>query len=396
MTHALRVIPINRTELGLAELVEALARGCANQFSLREMWEQSCRDYLETEARLTLAGSARRLLELVVNERLAGAGTRRVLVPAFHCPTIAAAIDAAGGLPEPVDVDPLTGLPDPTAVRRALARRAALVVVAPLFGAMTGLEAVLSECRRHEVPALADCAQAFVPGIEARLPGCAAYIFSFAAGKHLPLFAGGLLAEPGAARAPARRRPDRAQPAPVDEARVILRAMAYSVLWRARSFGPLVRSAAKESRHSREPSPRAFPASSAALGIRLIRRLPADSRRRLENEQAYCDALTTRSLTSRFVPLAIARTAATRHAVPPLLRFPLLCRSREVRDRLVCRLWRQGVWSSATDYAARLPGSGYGGAREVADRLLTLPLHAGVRPCDIAAIVAGLEREDNL
>ncbi len=88
-----------------------------------------------------------------------------------------------------------------------------------------------------------------------------------------------------------------------------------------------------------------------------------------------------------------------------LLRYPLLCRNRAHRDELLQALCQQGLgatamyrqplpevagvaaaWPASVAARERLPG-----AAELASRLLTLPLHAGVRERDIERMLAVLK-----
>jgi dTDP-4-amino-4,6-dideoxygalactose transaminase len=82
-----------------------------------------------------------------------------------------------------------------------------------------------------------------------------------------------------------------------------------------------------------------------------------------------------------------------------LLRYPLLATDRDSRDRLVSRLDQAGLGASrfygcALTQMAGLPAVSSPGALSAEDfaaRLLTLPVHADVRPDDVERMCAILE-----
>jgi dTDP-4-amino-4,6-dideoxygalactose transaminase len=80
-----------------------------------------------------------------------------------------------------------------------------------------------------------------------------------------------------------------------------------------------------------------------------------------------------------------------------LLRYPLLCSDRPARDALLARLQRAGLGATALYQRVMPEVAGVGdqvevrvplaGAQAFADRLLTLPVHAGVRAGDVARML---------
>jgi dTDP-4-amino-4,6-dideoxygalactose transaminase len=336
------------------------------------MWRRACRKFLRTDAGLVLAGSARELLTREVRAAVARSRCSRVLVPAFGCEVVSRAVLAAGGDPHPVDVEPETGVLDPGACRAALREPAAALVAVPLFGTVGRLRESIALARAREVPVIADCAQAFSPDILPVFAGAESCLFSFAAGKHLPLFGGGMLVRPGAEDPD----PDAGDSSWAREEIAVLGAMtAYLVLWRRSVWQPVAAAAAARSRRQTR-TPGSFPTLSAALGLGLLERLPAEQARRRTIEAQYRAAL-----------------GGSPPAGVPLLRYPHFTATGQARDRLLSRLWRRGVWASATDFGTGGSGDRCPGAADCARRLLTLPTHAGVGPSDIRLIVDCLLEE---
>lgn len=406
------LIPLARTAIPRGDVVRAATQALREpRERILAAWSRECAAFLQLPMEPELAGTARRLLTRAVRQTLAGGGTTRVLLPAFACPTVAWAVRQAGGEPTPVDVDPATGVMDPVAARRALERApvAALVAV-PLFGATGELPAIVALARSRGVPVIADCAQAFAPGIANELAGAAAWLFSFGAGKSLPLFGGGALFAAGKAQpfdpgtADTRFDPDTAatppgapEPGPAPgvegEWRVLSRACLYSLMWRPRVWRPLVTAAARQAVRPEGEGPRAFPTASAALGLRLLPRLAREQAARRHNAALWRQELiaATETVGTRCGGFR-ALDAGTESGAPPL-RFAL-CVPADRRDALLQALWQRGVWASATDYGTGRAAAEFPGATELNARLVTLPVHEGVTAADIRRMVAWLVEEE--
>jgi dTDP-4-amino-4,6-dideoxygalactose transaminase len=88
-------------------------------------------------------------------------------------------------------------------------------------------------------------------------------------------------------------------------------------------------------------------------------------------------------------------------AKPGYLRFPLLLPADAVAAGRTSESRRLGIWPSYPQSLADLPGFGerrlnseedFRGARTLAERLVTLPMHSQLRPRDIAALERWINR----
>lgn len=82
-----------------------------------------------------------------------------VLVSAVTHPDMVRIVELHGLRPVPVDVDPSTLAPDPTALRNAVSERARMVLVAHLFGSRVDLDDVVDVARRRHLLVIEDRAQ---------------------------------------------------------------------------------------------------------------------------------------------------------------------------------------------------------------------------------------------
>lgn len=98
------------------------------------------------------------------------------------------AILAIGAVPLYVDVDPVTHLMDPSALRRALEREAvSAVVVTHLYGQLADMDAILPLCAGKKIAVIEDCAQAHGARRNGKMAGAfgIAGCFSFYPTKNL-------------------------------------------------------------------------------------------------------------------------------------------------------------------------------------------------------------------
>jgi dTDP-4-amino-4,6-dideoxygalactose transaminase len=88
-------------------------------------------------------------------------------------------------------------------------------------------------------------------------------------------------------------------------------------------------------------------------------------------------------------------------AEPGYLRFPLLLPAHAVAAGRTSQARRLGIWPSYPQSLADLPGFGerrlnrdddFPGARTLAERLVTLPVHSQLRPDDVAALEQWIAR----
>ena len=318
--------------------------------------------------------------------RLQRSGVERpqVILPGYGCPDLVAAARFADVEPLLVDI----GADDPgydlDALQRALSPRVVAVVAVNFLGIGERLTAIRERLAAAESSAalIEDDAQWF-PEPEPELAPDRArgdlVCTSFGRGKPVSLLGGGLLwvdaqHQPSVAALPL------AEAAPIDR-KLRLKAMVVNALLRPRLYGlinrnPLV--ALGQTRFKPLYELRALdPLRRQLLGANVAAHVARSRQCEQLLSQIVADLPSLRGLP----------TVAGAARCGRLLRYPLLCRDRTQRDRLWRQLQAVGLGGTAM-YRCALPevagvgaiavASELSGARQFADRLLTLPLHRAV------------------
>lgn len=315
-----------------------------------------------------------------------------VIVPGYCCPDLLAASLFAGFKPVVVDIGRNDPGYDLNALENALTAKTLAVIAVNFLGIRERLEAIAAVTARHgEVALIEDNAQWFPVEVDARsLIGDYA-TFSFGRGKPISLLGGGLVA--------VRDQETGLQPLPQGKNGYLWPIKAWLLNWLTKprayfwmtrlpmlnigrtAFKPLDKLSAMPRR------PRlAFP-----VNYKRYRQLPRHAER-------FYDRL--------FEALGWGQLDCEPGRRGQLLRYPVLCRSRDHRDRLLLELSRQGLGASAM-YGAELSKiAGVDELKEVryqddlansahfAERFLTLPTHNAVSEAylrQIAAIFRSLE-----
>jgi dTDP-4-amino-4,6-dideoxygalactose transaminase len=380
----LRAQPPGGEPIALADVLAALGSR-ARRHSLAAMLET----YLSSShVLLTSSGTAALVVALRALQRLRP-GRPEVVLPAYTCPNLLAAVVVAGLEPVLCDVSPDGTSLDAGELPHLLTPKTLAVVCVHLFGVPADLAPVAALAKERRAYVIEDAAQAFGNEDAGRKLGTLGDvgIFSFGRGKPLTLGAGGALATgsqeiAGAARSVLAECP-RAASIP-DLLRALLYAAFFrpSLYWLPRAL-PFLHLG--ETRFSLDVRVELMSPFSAALGTVMLPRY-GDLRR----ERAWRGLAMLARLSGRAVaPLAnIARGNA-------YLRLPLLVEAA-ARPHLLARLGRLGATGMYPVPLGRQPGTAphlgdqatadYPNARRLSERLLTLPLHAYLREGDLRRI----------
>lgn len=321
------------------------------------------------------SGTAALAAAVLAAVRVTGKARPEVLLPGYGCPDLVSAVLYAGARPVLVDVEPEKPQLALAALSAALSADTAAVVAVHLFGLRERLEPLRAAAESVGAVLIEDSAQAFDPA----LWNSELVVLSFGRGKPVSLLGGGAVlwrqAELGAALP---------QPPAGDGRGFALRALPYNLL--------------------RRPSLYWLPRSLPGLGLGQTRFRPLtaiegmDRRRRMLLPLALARYLQRGRCAQWAVRAMLAEVGdgfvdlAERCGEPPtrrLLRYPVLAASAELRQRALAELTRQGLGASAMYGAALvdIPGVAEAcgaavtpAAADLARRLLTLPVHADVRP----------------
>lgn len=343
-----------------------------------------------------LVSNGKAALTLVLRALHAMRPARRVVIPAYTCFSVPAAVIRAGLDPVLVDIDPATFDFDDRSLRRALESPDVLCVVPThLFGIPSDVNRVRSLAPR-DVFVIEDAAQSFgVTGGDGSLLGTRgdAAVFSLGRGKNVTGGGGGIIATNSRAIAEGcREQCTRLPGAGVSRAvRVWAELAVMSVFLHPRLYwlpAGLPFLGLGETVYEPDFEMTRLPATSAGAMRRWRMRLDAAN-----NARAACAAQWAQEL-----GLSTPMHRAAR------LRFPLMMPSSECRTAFVDQAKHAGLGVSTMypsaihqipEIASRFEGQRFPGAESLAARLVTLPTHPYVRPEDRSAIRRILEKTSN-
>jgi len=141
-----------------------------------------------------VASSGRAALCLTLRALADGSARRRVIVPAYTCPTVPLAVARAGLEVELCDVDPASANLDPELLGECLGPQTLAVVAVHMNGIPCELDAILARAREAGAAVIEDCAAAAGATLHGRPVGSFgdAAFFSLARGKGFTAYAGGV------------------------------------------------------------------------------------------------------------------------------------------------------------------------------------------------------------
>jgi len=316
-----------------------------------------------------------------------------VIVPAYTCYSVPAAIERAGLKPRLCDIDPATLGMKPEALDRCDFSRTLAVISANLYGLPNALGEIETICRRRNVFLLDDAAQALGAKLNARAAGSFgdAGLYSFDKGKIISTIQGGAVVcrqsdltahlETELAKLP--------RGTILESSGNLLKLAVYSIFLRPDLYGVIRRLPFTGLGHTRYET--RYPVTAltrwqAGVAARLLERLLELNGRRRMLAGAYQAALAG-------VP-GIEIVQSLPGAEPAFARYPFRVREPETRDRVLAALDRAGIGATASyprsladvpEVIARVPAADRScpGARRIASTIVTLPTHAYCPP-DIA------------
>jgi perosamine synthetase len=352
-----------------------------------EALEQSLREELGVE-HVFLVSSGRAGLTLILRALRRLSGRRRVVVPGYTCFSVAAAVVKAGLDVVACDLELDTLDFDYAQLERAIAEADTPLCVVPthLFGLPADMTRVGALCRDRGVFVVEDAAQALGLSTPAGKLGTLGDVgfYSFDRGKTVTSGHGGAIVTNSAeiARELAREHAALASPRLTARLRTLAETMVLSVLI--------------------DPSRYWIPASLPFLRLGETIYSTDYALERLSGVEAGLLAH-VRDRVRELNEARARRVAALRQARPDLvparagacIRLPILCASRQERDRVYGTGRREGLgfslmYPAAVTAIPELQGSVHGGpcpiSEQIADRLLTVPVHPLVSGEDATAI----------
>jgi perosamine synthetase len=352
--------------------------------TLREREEEIRRYFGVSHVFLVSSGTA--ALTLTLTALKSRSSRTAVVIPAYTCFSVAAAVVRAGLRPVLCDIDPSTFDFDHALLEQTLDADTLCVVAHHLFGIPSDVERTRTICHARGVVVVEDAAQAMGVEVDGRRLGTLGDvgIFSLGRGKNITCGSGGIIVTSSASAAAAiERYYRRVSAAPVaDAVRDLARLALMTVFIRPRLYW--------------------IPAALPFLGLGqtvfprqiAVRRLSGLKAGLLRDWQSRL----SRSNRARSETVAdLSRRLGL--ALPPgprqYLRLPVLAATPAERQRLYARSQERGLGLSVAyptpineipDIRAVFGGARFPSARRVAESLVTVPTHHWLSDADKRAI----------
>jgi dTDP-4-amino-4,6-dideoxygalactose transaminase len=314
-----------------------------------------------------------------------------VVIPAYTCFSVPAAVLTAGLTPVLCDITPSTFDLDEAALDRAIGPATLAVVAHHLFGIASDIARLRARCAPLGIAVIEDAAQAMGIRIDGRALGTLGDIgiFSFGRGKHLTCGSGGVVLTKSDELAEAIRRECAALPGQtaLETIKNLAAVLVMAVFTRPALYW--IPASLPFLGLGRSVYPRRVPLERlSALSAALLENWPA----RLQQAHDAC-ARTAGDLGKRLgLPLPHGPSY-------PYLRLPILVGSPDLRDRIYAHARRAGFGMSRAyptpvsdipELAERFAGQRFPSARVVSLHILTIPTHQWLSARDREAIATCL------
>jgi dTDP-4-amino-4,6-dideoxygalactose transaminase len=379
-----RTLPPAAAPLGFADLAHGLAGLCAPGRALRAREAELRRHFGVRHVWLVSSGTAALVIALRALRSLSGRS--EVVIPAYTCFSVPAAVVAAGLRPVLCDIDPSTFDFGHSELARVVGPRTLCVVAHHLFGIPADVAGIRSLCAPRGAFVVEDAAQAMGVTAGGRPLGTLGDvgIFSLGRGKHITCGSGGVVLTGDQAIAAAVTSQCERVPAPtaLDNLKDLASAALLALFVRPRLFW--IPTALPFLKLGQTLYPREIPlAGLSGTKAGLLR----NWRRRL----AWSNDV--RSRTAAGLREALHLTPAEEPV--PYLRVPVLAASGAERKRIHARGQRRGLGISLAypmpvhdipELKHAFAGQRFPSAERLAERLLTLPTHHWLERSDVAAI----------
>jgi perosamine synthetase len=336
----LRVLPPGSFPLTLP----SVARSALGHRDAVERFETALAARLGGGACLAIS-SGRAALYLALRVLSSASSRRVVVVPAYTCYTVPAAVVKAGLRVRPCDIDPETLDFDPASLRDSVRDDVLAVVAAGLYGIPADLAAVRSIASSHGAYVIDDAAQCFGAAAFGQSSGGEGDlgVTSFGRGKGLSTYEGGALVSRDPEHVRAARALLGAEASSGHGGSVMLKAVGYSVFQRPRLYGLIRRiPALKLGVTVFDPGFEVGPLGrfQAALGLEALTIVDRVIAARRQSADFYVGRLDS--------VRGLARVRVPEGRLPVWLRFPLLAASRDIRERFLAGADAAGLGVSAS------------------------------------------------
>lgn len=382
-----RTIPPAAAPLGWTDLCHGVAGALGPVQSIRALEDGIRREFGVRHVFTVSSGKAALALTLMALK--SGSSRRSVVIPAYTCFSVPAAVLTAGLRPVLCDIDPSTFDFDHAQLARTLDDDTLCVVAPHLFGVPAAIERIRTLCAAHCSVLVEDAAQAMGVESSGRPLGTLGDvgIFSLGRGKNITCGSGGIIvtnSTPVATAIEGLYRPLRA----ASRARQLadfVRLVMLTIFIRPWLYW--IPAALPCLGLGRTVFPKEIPLNRlSGMQAGLLR----NWRRRLAGSNRARAA--TAAYFSHVLPLQCPRDDGH-----PYLRLPMVASNAEEKDRLFALSQKRGLGlalayptpvNEIPEIRSTFDGQRFPAARTVSERLLTLPTHSWVSERDKRAIAA--------
>lgn len=380
-----RTQPPTAAPITFRDLCHGVAGLFTSERSLRALEGEIRRRLGARHVQLVSSGTA--ALTVALSALKARSTATEVVIPAYTCPSVPAAVVKAGLTPVPCDISATTFDFDWRVLPGLLTRRTLCVVAHHLFGIASDIDRLRAVCSPRGISVVEDAAQALGLTSNGRFLGTLGDVgvCSFGRGKHVTCGAGGAVVTNSDEIAELIRLECETLPrasrlrtlrnfATVAFMTIFIRP---TLFWIPAAM-PFLRLGQTE--YPKSIALERLAGVNAAMLRTWAARLKQANRRRAEISSAISKRL------------GLALPHGPSH---PYLRLPILVATPELRDRIYRTSRRLGLGLSRAypapiteipELAPRFAGRRYPVARLVADHLLTMPTHQWLTWSDVDAI----------
>jgi perosamine synthetase len=387
-------IPISLTDIAVSAIKSLTSSKDVNEFAATVCSLVNTRNsFLFSSGRAALAVILRAMMMVDGGEK------NEVVIPAYTCYSVAAAVVRAGLKLRLCDVDSVTLDYNYESLSRIESNRVIAIVGCGLFGLTCDWHRISNWAAHYGAFTIDDAAQSFGIDVNGALSGTMgdAGFFSFGRGKNMTTYSGGMAITDREDLADCITNLQSELPGPrmIATMSTVVSTAAYSVFLRPSLYwipeslpflrlGETIYNPGFEIGHMGR--------FQAALGVRQVREIAAVNAHRASISSQLIKGF---SENDKIQIPGLAETDI------PYLRFPVLLASSTVRDRAIRRLRDAGICASGMypGTIAGIPGigehlagddTGLPGADDVASRLITLPTHPYVKDRDVSKMIEAI------
>jgi len=380
-----RTVPPAAAPLGWRDLCHGVAGALSPNGSLRAREDEIRREFGVPHVFLVSSGAAALTLALTALKTISP--RREVVIPAYTCFSVPAAILKAGLRPVLCDINPSTFDFDHVLLERAVGKDTLCVIAHHLFGVPSDVQRTRAFCRARGIFVIEDAAQAMGVMADGRKLGTVGDvgIFSLGRGKNITCGSGGVVvtSRDDIAAALAPRYKTLPSPTWLESSKDLVRLFVLTIFIRPRLYWipaslPFLRLGET-----------VFPKD---VVVRRLSGFKAGLLRRWQTHLAQSNQI--RSKTAGYFGKRIPGRPGS-DGSHPYLRLPIFAATPHEKQRLYASSQTRGLGLSVAyptpvsdipEVRAAIDGRQFPAARRVAASLLTVPTHHWLTPRDKQAI----------